>query len=121
MVQEQTLQLVTTAAPRSDPAPAQDTADAFLFVNGRIFENAVDKTKKNWHSPRLSKIRLDTEWDAIAFIMLDMSLQPIAIYKATRKVVLEALTKPGSTARNVRGTLSISKLLSTGTKVWPKE
>jgi hypothetical protein len=49
----------------------------------------------------------------------DEEYNPTEIYEADRPAVTEALTAPGSKARNDRGQLSISKFKSIGRQIWP--
>ena len=70
---------------------------------------------------RLSKIDLKKEWDGILLVMLDANFEPTEIYQAQRLKVTEALTKPGSKARNERGALSVSKFKSIGVLVWSRD
>ena len=68
---------------------------------------------------RLGSIRLEHEWDSVMLILLNDRFEPQAIYEADRGPLEEALTKPGSKARNERGALSITKFRSIGRQVWP--
>ena len=69
---------------------------------------------------RLGKIDLKKGWDAVLLVLLDNDLEPTAIYEARRAEISEALTKPGSKARNERGALSVSKFKSIGKLVWSR-
>jgi len=71
-------------------------------------------------SQRLSKIQVDKEWDAVLLVLLDQKFDAFEIYEADRAQVVEALTAPGSKARNERGTLSVSKFKSIGRKRWAR-
>lgn len=70
---------------------------------------------------RVGKIDLKKEWDSVLIVLLDADLEPTVIYEAQRHDITEALTKPGSKARNERGQLSVSKFKSIGTVAWPKD
>lgn len=70
---------------------------------------------------RLGSIRLDHEWDCVMLILLDEEFEPQVIYEAAREPLAEALTKPGSKARNERGALAITKFISVGRQVWSAE
>jgi hypothetical protein len=50
---------------------------------------------------------------------MDENFQTTAIYEADREPVIDALTEPGSIARNKRGALGVSKFKSIGRQVWP--
>ena len=69
---------------------------------------------------RLGRIQLTKKWDAVLLVLLDADLEPINIYEARRQAITEALTKPGSKARNLRGALSVSKFKSIGRLVWSR-
>jgi hypothetical protein len=68
---------------------------------------------------RLSRIRLDQEWDAVVLVLLDGEFRPMEIYEAERPVIEAAIRAPGSKARNERGSLSVSKFKSLARRVWP--
>jgi len=55
----------------------------------------------------------------VLLVLLDEHYNPTEIYEASRPRVTEALTAPGSKARNDRGQLSISKFKSIGRQIWP--
>lgn len=67
----------------------------------------------------LGSIDIKKKWDAVLMVLLDENFDATAIYEAKREVVIAALTKPGSKARNERGALSVSKFRSIGTARWP--
>ncbi len=69
---------------------------------------------------RLGKIDLKKDWDGVLLVLLDNDLEPTAIYEARRAEISEALTRPGSKARNERGALSVSKFKSIGKLVWSR-
>jgi hypothetical protein len=52
-------------------------------------------------------------------VLLDQNLTATAIYVAERKAVLAELRRPGSKARNERGSLSVSKIKAIGKRRWP--
>jgi hypothetical protein len=68
---------------------------------------------------RLGKIDLTKPWDVVVLVLLDVTMNPTAMYEAKRPEITAALTAPGSRARNERGALSVSKFKSIGQQVWP--
>ena len=70
-------------------------------------------------SARLGAININKEWDTVVLVLLDENYEPFAMHEADRKSVTEALTVPGSKARNERGQLGIGKFISIGKQVWP--
>ena len=54
-------------------------------------------------------------------VLLDRNFDATAIYEADRTMVIDALTAPGSKARNERGAMGLSKFKSIGRRIWPKE
>lgn len=67
---------------------------------------------------RIGKIDLRKEWDGVLLVLLDANFEPLQIYEAQRTEITEALTRPGSKARNERGALSVTKFKSIGKLVW---
>jgi hypothetical protein len=70
---------------------------------------------------RVGSIDIKKEFDAVLLVLLDGSFEATAIYEATRETVVDALTKPGSKARNERGALGVSKFKSIGFMRWKRE
>ena len=68
---------------------------------------------------RVGSIRLDHDWDAVVLVIMDELFEPQIMYEAERGAIEEALTRPGSKARNERGALAVSKFKSIGKQVWP--
>ncbi len=68
---------------------------------------------------RLGRIDVRKDWDAVLMVLLDANLEAIEIYEADRDAVLDALSAPGSKARNERGALGINKLKAIGRLRWP--
>lgn len=75
-------------------------------------------SEKELGSQRLGSIRLDHQWDCVMLILFNEKLEPQSIFEADRGPIEAALTKPGSKARNKRGSLSISKFKSIGKQIW---
>lgn len=70
---------------------------------------------------RFGSIRLKHDWDAVLLVLMDENFAVFEIHEANRKAIREALNKPGSKARNVRGALSVSKFKSIGNRLWPRK
>ena len=70
---------------------------------------------------RLSKIKIDKEWDAVLLVLLDEKFDATEMYEAERAAVISALTAPGSKARNERGSLGIPKFKAIGKLRWKRE
>lgn len=69
---------------------------------------------------RMGSIDITKEFDTVLLVLLDGDLDAMAIYEASREAVIEALSKPGSKARNERGALSVSKFKSIGHVRWQR-
>jgi hypothetical protein len=69
---------------------------------------------------RLGSIDIEKEFDAVLLVLLDENLEATAIYEASRQAVIDAITAPGSKARNERRALSVSKFKSIGSARWQK-
>lgn len=67
---------------------------------------------------RLSRINLAYDWDKLAMLIMDHQFAPQRIYEADRADIEAALTKPGSKARNERGQLGVTKVISIGNLIW---
>lgn len=70
---------------------------------------------------RIGSIDIKKEFDTVFLVLLDETYEATAIYEATREAVIDALTKPGSKARNEHGALGIAKFKSIGRIRWQRE
>ncbi len=68
---------------------------------------------------RLGSICLDHQWDKVLLVLMDKHFEAVAMHIANRPEIERALKKPGSKARNIRGTLAITKFINIGKQVWP--
>jgi hypothetical protein len=103
-------------------APVRQSGFDAVRVNNTIIERFQVKGRciLSKKSQRLGKIDLKKEWDGVLLVLLDNDLEPTAIYEAWRPKIDEALTKPGSRARNQRGALTVSQFKSIGKLVWTR-
>lgn len=69
---------------------------------------------------RVGKIDLRQPFDTVLLVLLDMDLNALAMYEAERADVEALLTKPGSKARNDRGSVGISQFKAISTVRWIK-
>jgi hypothetical protein len=67
----------------------------------------------------LGSIRLKHDWDTVMLVLMDGDFEPLEICEAKRADIDLELKRPGSKARNIRGSLSISKFKAIATPVWP--
>jgi hypothetical protein len=70
-------------------------------------------------SKRVGSINIEKDWDAVILVLLDEHFDPTEIYEADRKAVTAALSKPGSKARNERGSLAASQFKAIGSRIAP--
>lgn len=70
---------------------------------------------------RLGSIDLMKPFDAVLLVLLDSEFNAYAMYQADRDVVVSALMKPGSVARNVRGALALRQFISISALRWHRE
>jgi hypothetical protein len=83
-------------------------------IKGRCFTGVVKP------GARIGKIDVAKPCDSVLLVLLNADFDATAIYRADWCAVREALLKPGSRARNVRGQLSVSKFRSLGSQIWPR-
>src|SRR5437016_261779 len=72
-------------------------------------------------SQRLGSIDIKKDWDAVLMVLLDKNFDAFEIYEAPRGKILEALSAPGSKARNERGALAVSKFKTIGSLRWSRD
>ena len=104
------LSLADARAPGYD---ATDDDGRRYQIKSRSFSAAGGRK-----SQRMGSIKRDHEWDAVLLVLMDENFQTLEIWKAMRDAVAEALDKPGSKARNVRGALAVSQFKKIGCQVW---
>ncbi|WP_055134265.1 hypothetical protein [Pseudomonas mediterranea] len=67
---------------------------------------------------RLGSIDLAQPFDVVLLVLLDSDFNAFAMYEADRDAVVTALTKPGSKARNERGSLGIRQFMAISSQRW---
>ena len=67
---------------------------------------------------RIGSIDITKQWDAVLLVLLDEKFDATEIYEAARPAVVDALSAPGSRARNERGQLGVSKFKAIGNLRW---
>lgn len=67
---------------------------------------------------RLGSIDLKQPFDAVLLVLLDVNYNAFAIYEAPRAAVEALLTRPGSKARNERGSVGISQFKAISLLRW---
>jgi len=105
---------VTLTAARQAGYDAVDHAGRKLQIKGRC----VRPDSKP--GQRLGRIDVRKPFDAVLMVLLDEDFDATSIHEADRQDVIEALTAPGSKARNQRGALSVGKFRSIGRLVWER-
>lgn len=70
---------------------------------------------------RVGRIQLEKEWDSVILVLMDQSFELLEIHEAPRAAIAEALTKPGSVARNERGALGVPAFKRIGRRIYPSE
>lgn len=95
--------------------------DAVRYVDGREIRVQIKGrclAEGAKRGQRVGGIKLNQPWDVVVLVLLTDEFEPLAMYEAGRKEVVQALTAPGSRARNERGALSVEKFRSISTLVW---
>ena len=94
--------------------------DAVASDGHRIQIKARCIPPESKRSQHLGSISLKHEWDTVMLILMDDDFEPLEIYEAKRPDIERELNRPGSKARNVRGSLGVSKFKSIALLVWSK-
>lgn len=96
--------------------------DAICLRSGRKYQiKGRCVLDESGRSQRVGKIKKSGEFDSVLLVLLDADLEANAIYEADRALVLEAIEKPGSKARNERGQLPVSTIKRIGSCIWTRE
>ena len=94
--------------------------DAVASDGHRVQIKARCVLPESKRSQHLGSIRLKHEWDTVMLILMDGDFEPLEIYEAKRPDIERELNRPGSKARNVRGSLGVSKFKSIALLVWSR-
>ncbi len=95
--------------------------DATEIRNGvpvRIQIKGRQVTPGNRKAGRLGSIDLRQEFDSVLLVLLDDDFNAYEMHEAARGSVEAALTRPGSKARNERGSLAIAQFKSISVVRW---
>jgi hypothetical protein len=88
--------------------------DERIQIKGRAF----GETSKR--SQRIGSIKAGAACDKVILVLLEnTTLEPIEMREATYKDVMDHLEKPGSRARNERGSMSVSAFKRISLPIWP--
>jgi hypothetical protein len=91
---------------------ATDTDGRQLQIKGRCILQGAKR------SQMVGSIDIKKPFDAVLLVLLDDCFDATAIYEAPRDAIINALTAPGSKARNERGAMAVSKFKAIGTLRW---
>jgi hypothetical protein len=96
------LSLVPARTPGIDAIRLSD--GSFLQIKGRCV-----RRDRNHDSQRVGRIDVTKSFGAVLLVLMDEEYEVFEMHEASRKAVLAALAKPGSRARNERGSLGVGK------------
>jgi hypothetical protein len=105
------------AGPRQAGYDATETRDGQtrqLQIKGRC----IRKTTRG--GERIGRIDINKQFDAVLLVLLDENFEATMIREASRVEVIDAITKPGSKARNEKGALSIANFKKMGSIRWQR-
>jgi hypothetical protein len=85
-----------------------------IQIKGR----ALDKASKR--SQRIGSIKAGAACDKVIVVLLDnTTLEPVGMWEARYDDVVSHLKRPGSKARNERGSMSVSAFKKIAQPIWP--
>jgi hypothetical protein len=105
------LQLLDARSPGFD---AVDADGRRIQIKARSIPGS-----KTLSGQRVGSIRLTHDWDDVVLVMMNEHFEPLSMYRAERSAIEQALTRPGSRARNERGAMAVVQFMKIGRKVWP--
>lgn len=97
-----------------DATEVRDGASLRIQIKGRYFPSP------RLRGGRVGSIDLRQPFDVVLLVLLDADYNAFQIYEAPRPAVEELLTKPGSKARNERGSVGISQFKAISTLRWER-
>ncbi|WP_223554405.1 hypothetical protein [Pseudomonas sp. BF-R-01] len=97
-----------------DATEIRDGLTVRIQIKGRYFSNP------RMGNGRVGSIDLKQCFDTVLLVLLDAEYNAFQIYEAARPAVEALLTKPGSKARNERGSVGISQFKAISTLRWER-
>lgn len=85
-----------------------------IQIKGRYFPNP------RLRGGRVGSIDLNQPFDTVLLVLLDAEYDAFQIYEASRLAVETLLTRPGSKARNERGSVGISQFKAISSLRWER-
>lgn len=114
VAQELKLTLVPPRTSGHDAVRKTPNGDERIQIKGR----ALDKDSKR--SQRIGSIKAGAACDKVILVLLDSTtLEPVGMWEARYRDVVAHLEKPGSRARNERGSMSVSAFKKIAEPIWP--
>lgn len=107
------LDLATARQEGYDAIRHENGKDVKIQIKGRVF-HPLDANP----GQSIGRINTGKEWDVVALVLMDQTLDVYSIYEANRDKVTREIEKPGSKARNERGALSVESFKKIGRCVW---
>lgn len=104
-------------AARTAGYDATETRDGIAVrvqIKGRVIANPTKITG------RVGAIDLRQPFDVVHLVLLDSNLNAFAIYEAARPAVETLITRPGSKARNERGSVGIAQFKAIARLRWAR-
>ncbi|MBD8239525.1 hypothetical protein SOM46_26185 [Pseudomonas fluorescens] len=95
-----------------DATEVRNGATLRIQIKGRYFPNP------KLRGGRVGSIDLKQEFDTVLLVLLDADYNAFQIYEADRSAVEALLTRPGSKARNERGSVGISQFKAISSLRW---
>ena len=106
------LTLCTARQPGYDAVKYENGKEIKVQIKGRCV------LTKPYGMLKVGRLDFQQDWDIVLLVLLNDDFEVISIFEAKKDKIKAALDAPGSTARNVRGQLSISKFKSIGREIW---
>ena len=108
------LELCAARCPGYDAIRMTGPGPKHVQIKGRRVQEAANPGQ------RVGSIKFDHEWDSVILVLLDDRYEAKEIYEAEREAIKQALTTPGSKARNERGALGVRVFMRIGKKIWQR-
>ena len=104
------LELAEARSPGYDAIRRKGRLEEKIQIKGRWKRDG-----KKWG--RVSRIDIKKEFDSVVLILMHRDYEIFGIWEADRGKIIEMLTKPGSKARNERGSMSVPQFISIARQV----
>jgi len=86
-----------------------------IQIKGRAI---FDEKKSN---QRIGQLKIEQNWDSVVLVLMNEDFEPVEIYEAERKDIMESVEEQAGSNRAKRGAMSVARFKHLSNLVWTAE